>query len=453
MKPIAGLRTRVLAAAAAALTIGSLLAVPGAPAVAAPPPNPSDSQIQNAQAQKNALADQVGQLSAQVASLQTQLQQLDAQKELAEQKVAYALSKLEEAKANAAKAAEDVKAAQVQMDTAQKEFRQYIQASYMSGEVGGTTGALLTSGDPNVLLQRSALQAYQSSHQLSAIGNLQRATVGKSNADANARQAVKTQSDAATAATQAQQQAEAAVSAAQAQQQQLQQTLSDNQTQLETASATLASLNNQRAAYDAYQAEQARLAAEAAARAAAARAAAEAAARAAAQQAQQAQSGGGGGGGSYTGPPSGGSWTAARGQEAVNRAARYLGMMYAWAGGNAYGPTTGVCAGDGAWNDCHITGFDCSGLSLYAWAPYIGMAHYAATQYTQAGSYHPGANNLMPGDLLFWSSDGTISGIHHVAIYSGGGNVIQAPQSGSVIQITPLSQMGWGYFGATRPLS
>jgi len=127
--------------------------------------------------------------------------------------------------------------------------------------------------------------------------------------------------------------------------------------------------------------------------------------------------------------------------------------MYAWAGGNAYGPTRGVCAGDGAWNDCNITGFDCSGLVMYAWGPGLPMAHYAASQYTQAGSYHPGPGNFQPGDLLFWSSNGTIAGIHHVAIYIGNGYVVQAPQSGEVIQETPWDQVSWGYYGATRPLT
>jgi cell wall-associated NlpC family hydrolase len=126
--------------------------------------------------------------------------------------------------------------------------------------------------------------------------------------------------------------------------------------------------------------------------------------------------------------------------------------MYAWAGGNAYGPTYGVCAGDGAFNDCHIQGFDCSGLTLYGWAPFTSLAHYTVTQYGQ-GSYHPGTGDLRPGDLVFWSSNGSVSGIHHVAMYIGGGNVIQAPQSGSPIQITPLWDVDWGYYGATRPLT
>ena len=46
-----------------------------------------------------------------------------------------------------------------------------------------------------------------------------------------------------------------------------------------------------------------------------------------------------------------------------------------------------------------------------------------------------------------------MSGIHHVAIYIGNGNVVQAPQSGSVVQITPVLQVNWGLFGATRPLT
>src|SRR5581483_7989564 len=157
------------------------------------------------------------------------------------------------------------------------------------------------------------------------------------------------------------------------------------------------------------------------------------------------------GGGPQVAPGSGGSWTAAKGRTAVARAEHWLGWPYAWAGGNASGPTYGVCAGDGAWNDFHVIGFDCSGLAMNAW-PQAGLAHYAATQYLQ-GSYHPSMSNLMPGDLVFWSSDGSVAGIHHVAIYIGGGYVIQAPESGSVIQETPLYDVSWGLFGATRPLT
>ena len=81
------------------------------------------------------------------------------------------------------------------------------------------------------------------------------------------------------------------------------------------------------------------------------------------------------------------------------------------------------------------------------------MDHFAATQYGQVGRYHPSINNLMPGDFVFWSDNGSVSGIGHVAMYIGNGNVIQAPQSGDVIKITNVFRVESGYFGATRPLT
>jgi cell wall-associated NlpC family hydrolase len=150
--------------------------------------------------------------------------------------------------------------------------------------------------------------------------------------------------------------------------------------------------------------------------------------------------------------PASPTWTAGMARTAVNRALQFLGTPYAWAGGSASGPTTGVCVAGAARNDCHVTGFDCSGLALYAWAPYLSMQHSAEIQYG-SGSLHPSISQLRPGDLVFWSNNNAVSGIHHVAIYVGDGNVIQAPESGDIVRITPLGSVSSGYFGATRPLS
>lgn len=150
--------------------------------------------------------------------------------------------------------------------------------------------------------------------------------------------------------------------------------------------------------------------------------------------------------------PAAAHWTAAMGRTVVTRALQYLGTNYAWAGGSADGPTRGVCAAGDAHLDCRYIGFDCSGLALYGWAPYLSMAHFAATQY-RSGALHPTPAELLPGDLVFWSSNGAPSGIHHVAIYVGDGNVIQAPQSGDIVRITPLGAVSSDYFGATRPLT
>ena len=82
-------------------------------------------------------------------------------------------------------------------------------------------------------------------------------------------------------------------------------------------------------------------------------------------------------------------WTPAMGATAVARARSWLGLPYSWAGGNSRGPTLGVCAHNGGDLDCHIVGFDCSGLALYAWAPYKQLVHYASTQHSTAGRFHP----------------------------------------------------------------
>jgi cell wall-associated NlpC family hydrolase len=455
--------------------VAGLLALPSLGAAAKPPPNPTDGQLHSAAAQKEALANQVGQLNAQVAAIQTQIQQKQAVAELAEQKYAYAMQKLDEANQAADAAKARVQQAQDDLAREQAQFREQFQSSYADGEIGGTTGSLLTAQNPSVLLEEGALRDYLAEHQMDEVSRVQAATVEKSNADAAARAAVLRQQAATKAAADAKQQADDAVIAAQSQEHELQSSLASTQHELVAAQEQLATLNHQREAFIAYQKHQAWLRHQAwlkhqaelkKARELAAKRAEELRQQREQQQQQEHQhhsgGGSGGGGGSSSGgggsshPPvhvSGGGWSSSKGWAAVSRAKQFLGWMYAWAGGNAYGPTRGVCAGDGAWNDCHVTGFDCSGLTLYAWAPYKTLDHYSVTQYYQAGHFHPSTGQLLPGDLVFWSSNGSVSGIHHVALYIGNGMVIQAPQSGSVIQETPLGSVSWGYYGATRPLT
>jgi cell wall-associated NlpC family hydrolase len=148
-------------------------------------------------------------------------------------------------------------------------------------------------------------------------------------------------------------------------------------------------------------------------------------------------------------------WTRGMGATAVARARSWLGLPYSWAGGNSRGPTRGVCAHNGGDLDCHIVGFDCSGLALYSWAPYKRLIHYAATQHVQAGRFHPTIGQLMPGDLVFFSGY-IANGIGHVAVYEGHGNVIQAEQSGSTVKRSRLVDViahSGRYRGATRPMS
>lgn len=146
-------------------------------------------------------------------------------------------------------------------------------------------------------------------------------------------------------------------------------------------------------------------------------------------------------------------WTPAMAANAVRRAQAWTGLTYAFAGGNAAGPTYGIKSSGGGWFDNKIWGFDCSGLTLYSWAPYKPMAHFAATQYKQAGRFHPGPNELMPGDLVFYSYSGRAAGIDHVQMYVGGGQIIQAPESGYTIGTATLYPGAHPFFAATRPLT
>jgi peptidoglycan DL-endopeptidase RipA len=148
-----------------------------------------------------------------------------------------------------------------------------------------------------------------------------------------------------------------------------------------------------------------------------------------------------------------GDWTPQRGVRIAKRALRWLNLPYSFGAGGEDGPSYGVAVDYDSRNDDHVYGFDCSGLTMYALAPWLHLHHDAATQYTEVGGYHPAIDALQPGDLVFWSSDGTIAGIGHVAIYLGSGQVVQAPQSGDIIRVTPIYEVESATMGATRPLT
>ena len=53
-----------------------------------------------------------------------------------------------------------------------------------------------------------------------------------------------------------------------------------------------------------------------------------------------------------------------------------------------------------------------------------------------------GSQPAQPGDLVFWSSDGSQSGIYHVAIYLGDDTMIEAPTFGMTVRVTPMRYSG-----------
>ncbi|RSZ63589.1 hydrolase [Corynebacterium hylobatis] len=130
---------------------------------------------------------------------------------------------------------------------------------------------------------------------------------------------------------------------------------------------------------------------------------------------------------------------AAQIEAVIARAESQLGMPYAWGGGNANGPTQGIRDGGVAdsFGDFNKVGFDCSGLVLYAFAGAgIALPHYTGYQYNHGTKVDPG--QMQRGDLIFYGPGGG----NHVAIYLGDGMMLEAPNSGSVVQKAPVRWSG-----------
>jgi cell wall-associated NlpC family hydrolase len=85
------------------------------------------------------------------------------------------------------------------------------------------------------------------------------------------------------------------------------------------------------------------------------------------------------------------------------------------------------------WGDEGPNSFDCSGLVYAAYrAAGLGWPNWDRLNSALYSGYtkHVSLNELQPGDLLFYSYKGTISTIHHISIYAGGGMMWEANSKG-----------------------
>ncbi|NJC81338.1 glycoside hydrolase [Planosporangium mesophilum] len=88
-------------------------------------------------------------------------------------------------------------------------------------------------------------------------------------------------------------------------------------------------------------------------------------------------------------------------------------------------------------------GYDCSGLTMAAWrAAGRSLPHNAEMQWNQVA--HISSGQLQPGDLVFYS------GLGHVAIYVGNGQVIHAPQPGDYVKLASVNMMPPYGYGRVR---
>src|SRR5688572_12964384 len=131
-------------------------------------------------------------------------------------------------------------------------------------------------------------------------------------------------------------------------------------------------------------------------------------------------------GGSYGGytPPV----NASAAQIAVSAALSVQGTQYVWGSADP------------------SVGFDCSGLTSWAWAQAgVSIPHSSAAQYSALP--HVPLGSVQPGDLIFYYSP-----ISHVALYIGGGRIVHARHPGPGGQVQVQSMYGYDNpVGAARP--
>ncbi|QMU80005.1 LysM peptidoglycan-binding domain-containing C40 family peptidase [Streptacidiphilus sp. PB12-B1b] len=82
--------------------------------------------------------------------------------------------------------------------------------------------------------------------------------------------------------------------------------------------------------------------------------------------------------------------------------------------------------------------WDCSGLTQAALAQ-AGISIPRTSEDQAAAATPVSMNALQPGDLLFWSSDGTAAGAYHVAIYIGNGSYVEAANPSAGVKIDTIS--------------
>lgn len=107
----------------------------------------------------------------------------------------------------------------------------------------------------------------------------------------------------------------------------------------------------------------------------------------------------------------------AAGAAAITYAFQQLGSPYLWGGTGPY-----------------AVGFDCSGLTSQAW-DHAGVPIPRTSEEQWAQLTHVPLDALRPGDMIVY-----FSGASHIALYIGGGLVIQAPHTGAFVEVTPMAE-------------
>ena len=396
---------------------------------------PSEEEIAAAQAAEEAAKMSVAQIEVKLAEVNASAATAMQNAQIAGEDLNVASIALNEATATANQASADADAAEAAFQEGKQQIASVAQAAYRGG--GGTLDALAPYLDSDGLRSVETKQAGISSFSSSAEAKMQNVAALEQVAKVTRDAANTALANQKAATDEVQKRTDAANQAATAAQNEAARVAAQRGAyvqELATKQNTTVELINEReAALEAERQEAARIAAEQAAAAAEAQRQADAAAaaeRAAAANASSSYDDDGDDDYSYSTPSysyeepsySAPSYSGGGADTAIATAKSYLGVPYVW-GGESYG------------------GVDCSGLTMLAWeSAGVDLPHLSRAQYSY-GTHVP-IGSMEAGDLIFWSSNGTQSGIYHVAIYLGGGQMIEAPTFGVPVRITGV--YSWG---------
>jgi peptidoglycan DL-endopeptidase CwlO len=432
-------RATLVLAATAALACGMTPVL----AASAKPVYPSAKEVQDARAAASSKAAQVSAVQARYAAASARLAEVQNQAEAAAESYNGARLLLSQRTAAARSAGERASAADRTARVASDKVGQLAAQAYMQG--GGFSGleTLLSSNGPQDVLDRASGMAVVSDLRTQVLQQASATSVVAGVLQRQAAQAQAQQLAAARAAESARAQAQATADAAQAETATIQRQQGQLVAQLASLRHTSVALEGKR---------QAGLKAEAEARAAAAakaeaeRQAREAARREAARQEANRQ--------------------AAARREAARRAAERsrqrrqsapapvvvappapapvavappapvdpptrthggAGAVIAFAQAQMGEPYVWGAEGPGSW--------DCSGLTMRAWEQAgVYLSHYTGAQWAETS--HVPVSQARPGDLVFYGVSGAAS--HHVGLYIGGGQMIEAPHTGANVRVSSI---------------
>jgi cell wall-associated NlpC family hydrolase len=364
---------------------------------------PSAAQLAQSKREVAAREHQVRVLAHKVGVAQASLQQLNVQAEVAFEAYNEAKVKLATARRAVHTAHVVLTGANVQVAKGQRRATNFAKAAYESGGLSRLSAYLKPGGAAQLVSRVGAIDAISSSEH-ATLERLQAAQIYQRVVSNQAEAVQGKASRAAAVATRAKTVAQAAV----ARQTSVLAGLHHQQARLRNL---LASAKSQASAL-----EQAHLAALARAR------------RRAAQQATPtppSHSPYSGSSGSTAGTVS-----ATTALAAVHDAESQIGKPYEW---GAAGPST----------------YDCSGLVMWAYAQVgVHLDHWTGDQWNEGA--HVSRTELQPGDLVFFAyNTSDPSTIHHVGLYVGNGQMVDAPYTG--VDVRYDSAFRSDYIGAVRP--